>query len=196
MDYSLKLHKFYFATRTSIQKCKGRCFHIIYYIYVYLLIFFLMNNDQILDEPSEKLSVDISALVRSQSFFTDVKAVNTLLGPVKSVVKSLEFKITTLADCFVELIKLSQRINSLSPVSNYDFKYQCVEIFNKRWQEFDIQFYLLAYLLHSQYRGEYFLLRYRIVNLKKFLMIHFNINLEKGLQSTVLRDVFIMAMKI
>ena len=99
-------------------------------------------------------------------------------------------------NCFVELIKLLQRINSLSPVFNYDYKYQCVEIFNKRWQEFDIQLYLLAYLLHSHYRGEYFLLRYRIVNLKNFLMIHFNINLGKGLQSTVLRDVFIMAMKI
>jgi hypothetical protein len=135
-----------------------------------------MNNDQILDETPEKLSVDISALVRSRTFFTDVEAVNTLLGPVKSVVKSLEFKTTTLADCFVELIKLSQRINSLPPVSNYDFKYQCVEIFNKRWQEFDIQLYLLAYLLHPHYRGEYFLLRYRIVNLKNFLMIHFNIN--------------------
>src|SRR2546421_5547825 len=69
-----------------------------------------MNNDQILDETPEKLSVDISALVRSQSFFTDVEAVNTLLGPVKSVVKSLEFKITTLADCFVKLIKLSQEL--------------------------------------------------------------------------------------
>src|SRR5436190_11508205 len=65
---------------------------------------------QILDENPEKLSDDISALVRSQSFFTDVEAVNTLLGPVKSVVKSLEFKITTLADCFVKLIKLSQEL--------------------------------------------------------------------------------------
>ena len=138
MDYSLGLHKFYFATRTSIQKCKGGCFHIIYYICLFTNFFFLMNNDQILDETSEKLSVDISALVRSWSFFTDVEAVNTLLGPVKSVVKSLEFKTTTLANCFVELIKLSQRINSLSPVFNYDFKYQCIEIFNKRWQEFDI----------------------------------------------------------
>ena len=104
----------------------------LYTIYVYLLIFFLMNNDQILDETPEKLSVDISALVRSRSFFTDVEAVNTLLGPVKSVVKSLEFKTTILANCFVELIKLSQRINSLPPVSNYDFKYQYIEIFNKR----------------------------------------------------------------
>src|SRR3954454_7965901 len=82
-----------------------------------------MNNDQILDETPEKLSADISALVRSRSFFTDVEAVNTLLGPVKSVVKSLEFKTTTLADCFVELIKLSQKIKSLLPYekSSYDF---------------------------------------------------------------------------
>ena len=35
----------------------------LYTIYVYLLIFFLMNNDQILDKTPEKLSVDISALV-------------------------------------------------------------------------------------------------------------------------------------
>lgn len=115
-----------------------------------------MNNDQILEKTPEKLSADISTLIRSRSFFTDVEAVNTLLGPVKSVVKSLEFKTTTLADCFIELIKLSLRINSLLPVSNYDFKHQYVELFNKRWQEFDIQLYLLAYLLHPYYRGKYF----------------------------------------
>jgi hypothetical protein len=80
----------------------------------------------------------------------------------------LEFKTTTLADCFVELIKLSQRIKSLPPVSNYDFKYQCVELFNKRWQEFDIKLYLLAYLLHPYYRGKYFLLKFRIINLRIF----------------------------
>ncbi|PKB92843.1 hypothetical protein RhiirA5_443177 [Rhizophagus irregularis] len=53
----------------------------------------------------------------------NVEAVNTLLRPVKSVVKSLEFKTTTLVDCFVELIKLTQKIKSLLPVSDYDFKY-------------------------------------------------------------------------
>jgi hypothetical protein len=111
---------------------------------------------QILDENPEKLSDDISELIRSRSFFTDVEAVNTLLGPVKSVVKSLEFKTTTLADCFIELIKLSQKIKSLPPVSDYDFKYQCIGFFNKRWKEFDIQLYILAYLLHPRYRGKYF----------------------------------------
>src|ERR1044071_1678241 len=111
---------------------------------------------QILDENPEKLSDDISALIRSRSFFTDMEAVNTLLGPVKSVVKSLEFKTTTLADCFIELIKLSQKIKLLPPVSDYDFKYQCIGFFNKRWKEFDIQLYILAYLLHPRYRSKYF----------------------------------------
>ena len=128
-----------------------------------------MNNDQILDETPEKLSTDISALIRSRSFFTNVEAVNTLLGPVKSVIKSLEFKTMILTDCFVKLIKLLQKIKSLPPVSDYDFKHQCIKLFNKRWREFDIQLYLLAYLLHPHYRGKYFLLRHRIINLKNFL---------------------------
>jgi len=62
----------------------------------------------------------VTDLIRSRSFFIDVEAVNTLLEPVKSVVKSLEFKTTSLADCFVELIKLSQKIKSLPNVSDYD----------------------------------------------------------------------------
>lgn len=112
---------------------------------------------QILNENPEKISTEISVLIRSRTFFTDVEAVNTLLEPVKSVVKTLEFKTTTLVDCFVELIKLSQKIRSLPPVSDYDFKHQCIEIFNKRWQEFDIQLYILAYLLHPRYRGKHFI---------------------------------------
>ena len=71
-----------------------------------------MNNDQILEKTPEKLSADISTLIRGRSFFTDVEAVNTLLGPVKSVVKSLEFKTTTLADCFIELRPDSHMIGS------------------------------------------------------------------------------------
>jgi hypothetical protein len=108
--------------------------------------------------PSEKLSNDISELIRNQTFFTDVEAVNTLLGPVKSVVKFLKFKITSLTDCFVKLIKLSKKIKSLPPVSDYEFKHKCVELFNKRWKEFDIQLYILAYLLHPCYGGKYFIL--------------------------------------
>jgi hypothetical protein len=100
-----------------------------------------------------------------------VEAVSILLGPVKSAIKSLEYKTTTLADCFVELIKLSQRIKSLPLVSNYGFKDECIDLFNKRWKQFDIDLYLLAYLMHPKYRG-------------------------KGLRDIVFRDVCITALKV
>ncbi|EXX60034.1 hypothetical protein RirG_183590 [Rhizophagus irregularis DAOM 197198w] len=125
----------------------------------------------ILDETPEKLSAEVTKLIQSRSFFIDVEAVNTLLGPVKSVVKSLAFKTTLLSDCFVELIKLSQKIKLLPPVSDYDFKHKCIELFNKHWQEFDINLYLLAYLLHPNYRG-------------------------KGLLPTVFRNIYLLAIKI
>ncbi|POG74432.1 hypothetical protein GLOIN_2v1771438, partial [Rhizophagus irregularis DAOM 181602=DAOM 197198] len=68
--------------------------------------------------------------------------------PVKSAVKALEFKSTTLADCFVELIKLSQRINFLPPISDQNFKSTCIELFNKRWKQFDFDLYILSKGLH------------------------------------------------
>ncbi|POG82729.1 hypothetical protein GLOIN_2v1810840, partial [Rhizophagus irregularis DAOM 181602=DAOM 197198] len=66
----------------------------------------------------------------------------------------LEFKSTTLADCFVELIKLSQRINFLPPISDQNFKSTCIELFNKRWKQFDFDLYILSYMLHPYYRGK------------------------------------------
>ncbi|CAB4486410.1 unnamed protein product [Rhizophagus irregularis] len=68
---------------------------------------------------------EIKSLLRSRLFFNNIDAVNTLLDPVKLAVKALEFKSTTFADCFVELIKLSQRINFLPPISDQNFKSIC-----------------------------------------------------------------------
>lgn len=107
-----------------------------------------------LNECPEILNNEIRGLLRTRSFFNDVDAVNTLLGPVKSAVKALEFKSTTLADCFIELIKLSQRINFLPPISDQNFKSTCIELFNKRWKQFDFDLYILSYMLHPHYRGK------------------------------------------
>ncbi|GBC24127.2 ribonuclease H-like domain-containing protein [Rhizophagus irregularis DAOM 181602=DAOM 197198] len=125
----------------------------------------------LLNECPEILNNEIKSLLRSRSFFNDVDAVNTLLDPVKSAVKALEFKSTTLADCFVELIKLSQRINFLPPISDQNFKSTCIELFNKRWKQFDFDLYILSYMLHPYYRG-------------------------KGLHPMVFRDVCLNAMKL
>ncbi|RGB23686.1 hypothetical protein C1646_774161 [Rhizophagus diaphanus] len=84
----------------------------------------------LLNKCPEILNNEIRGLLRTKSFFNDVDAVNTLLGPVKSAVKVLES--ITLTDCFIELIILSQRINFLPLISDQNFKSTCIELFNKR----------------------------------------------------------------
>ncbi len=37
---------------------------------------------------------------------------------------------------------------------NLEFKKKCIAIFNKRWKEFDTETYMLAFFLHSKYRGK------------------------------------------
>ena len=64
-------------------------------------------------------------------------------------------KNVTLADCFLQLIKLSYSIKSLSATYTI-FQQQCTEAFNKRWKQFDFRLYMLIYLLHPLYRGMYF----------------------------------------
>ena len=59
-------------------------------------------------ECPEILNEDIIELFQNKSFFINVETINTLLDPVKSAVKAFEFKSTSLADCFIELIKLFQ----------------------------------------------------------------------------------------
>ena len=107
-------------------------------------------------EYSEILNEDIIELFRNKSFFIDVETINTLLSPVKSAVKALEFKSISLADCFIELIKLSQWINSLSPIFDQTFKITCIGLFNKRWKQFDFDLYILAYVLYPYYHSKFY----------------------------------------
>ena len=76
-----------------------------------------------------------------------------VLNPAKNAVKALESNQTTLADCFVELLKMAQAISAIS-FNNLTFKQKCIAIFNKRWKEFDVNIYMLAFFLHPKYRGK------------------------------------------
>src|SRR6185369_4385949 len=72
---------------------------------------------------------------------------------IKNAIKCLEYKTTTLADCFIQLIKLNITIKDLSEDINHQFRTKALELFNKRWRQFDFELYLLAYFLHPRYRG-------------------------------------------
>jgi len=84
----------------------------------------------------------------------NVEELEAILKPVKKAIKCLEYKATSLADCFLHLVKLALSIKSLSDSTS--FRKQCIVIFNKRWNQSDINLYMVAYLLHPLYRGMYF----------------------------------------
>ncbi|PKC53627.1 hypothetical protein RhiirA1_478908 [Rhizophagus irregularis] len=88
-------------------------------------------------------------------FFMDIEELQLILKPIKEAIKYLEMKNATLADCFLQLIKLSYSIKSLSE-THTTFRQQCIKAFNKRWMQFNFRLYMLAYLLHPLYRGKGF----------------------------------------
>ena len=96
------------------------------------------------------LNDDIRSIITRQ-FFTTIEELETVLKPIKEAIKYLERKNTSLANCFLQLIKLAVSIRSLSG----SFRQQCINIFNTRWIQADINLYMLAYLLHPLYRSIY-----------------------------------------
>ncbi len=61
-----------------------------------------------------------------------------------------------MADCFLQLIHLAVSFYNLPNERRMIvLKNNCVRIFNKRWSEFDIDPYILVYIIHPQYRGMY-----------------------------------------
>ncbi len=71
--------------------------------------------------------------------------------PIKETINVLESKTANLADCFIGLVKLAATIKRLS--NDNFFKPFAITCFNRRYQQFDCEPYLLTYYLHPQYRG-------------------------------------------
>ena len=78
----------------------------------------------------------------------------SIIKPIKKALKCLEFKSTTLADCFIEIIKLYAAIKDLPETCQVSFREKCIKIFNRHWKQFDIELYMLVYILHPKYRGK------------------------------------------
>src|SRR5688572_26537864 len=95
------------------------------------------------------------SIICRHNFFRDVEDLRSILNPIKKAVVILEHKNTTLSDCFIGLATMAASIKEL--VGTNDFYSKCETVFNKRWQEFNFDLYLLAYFLHPKYRGKYFL---------------------------------------
>ena len=75
--------------------------------------------------------------------------------PAKRAIQVIEGKSSNMALIFLELIKMAATIKQLPNSLNSEFKKKCISIFNKRWAQFNIDTYLVAYFLHPNYRGNF-----------------------------------------
>ncbi|CAG8813896.1 31640_t:CDS:2 [Gigaspora margarita] len=74
---------------------------------------------------------------------------------VKSIIQ-LESQDSTLADCFIHLIKLATTIYQMPQDQHVTFRRHCITSINRRLSEFNNDTYRLAYLLHLKFRGQGF----------------------------------------
>ena len=76
-----------------------------------------------------------------------------ILLPIKNAIKLTEGDNTTLADVFVQMIRLSYKLKNMNNNNMILLKQHAINVFNQRWNEFEIGPYILAYFLHPAYRG-------------------------------------------
>jgi hypothetical protein len=89
-------------------------------------------------------------------FYQHCKVVADILKPIRDAILEVEGRNSNLADCFMTMIKIAVAINNLSINHNISFRNQLFELFNRRYEQFDDDLYLLAYFLHPKYRGKFY----------------------------------------
>ena len=100
------------------------------------------------------LSSSASGVLRSRAFFDDLHALSFALHPLKKAIADLESRNCTLSDCFIGLIQLGAAIKKLSDTDYHIFRQQSIAIFNRRFNDFNDNTYLLCFFLHPNYKGK------------------------------------------
>lgn len=99
-------------------------------------------------------NTEVSYLILDEEFFTTCRQIRSVWAPIKECINILEARSASLADCFIQMIKLAVAIFRL-PSSNL-YKSAAIQIFNRRYLEFQHPAYLLCYCLHPYYRDKVF----------------------------------------
>ncbi|GES85567.1 ribonuclease H-like domain-containing protein [Rhizophagus clarus] len=108
----------------------------------------------VLENHEHKISNQaIKTILKKQGFFDDVRVISEILKPIKKAILMLERTYTTLADCYLYLLRIATFFKQM-PMNDYrSLKNSCIKAFNERYKEFDEDIYLLAFFLHPQYKG-------------------------------------------
>jgi hypothetical protein len=107
----------------------------------------------VLENHPETLNNEIKDLLGNRIFYQNVEELVKIIKPIKDVLSSLEYKTSTLSDCFIQLMKLGVMIK-MPNLINPEFRSFCLEKFNLRWKQFDFRLYILGYFFNPSYRGK------------------------------------------
>ena len=94
------------------------------------------------------LSTAVLSVLRSYAFFDNCCVLAFALHPLKKSIATLESQTSTLADCYLGLARLGAAIKNLPRNDHRAFRQDCIKIFNKRFEEFDDDIYLICFFLH------------------------------------------------
>jgi len=103
--------------------------------------------------PNEITSKSVKKLLKKREFFEEVASLSQILLPINNTIKILESDNSTLADVFVQMVYLAYKLKNINISNMNGLKRHSICAFNKRWNEFQVNPYLLAYFLHPGYRG-------------------------------------------
>lgn len=103
------------------------------------------------EHPNILTNKNVSKYIEDKELFRTCKIISEIFKPIKTAINIVESKTATMADCYIEYIKLAIAINWI-PQENV-LKNNAVSIFNRRYKEFDHDVYLLGYFLHPGCRG-------------------------------------------
>ncbi|GBC48402.2 ribonuclease H-like domain-containing protein [Rhizophagus irregularis DAOM 181602=DAOM 197198] len=101
-------------------------------------------------------AIAIKNLLQNRQFFQDVEQLHTILAPAKKAIQAVEANSSNMASIFLQLIQMAVEIKKISNYFDPNFKKNCINIFNKRWAQFDTDTYLVAFFLHPRYRDKKF----------------------------------------
>jgi hypothetical protein len=76
-----------------------------------------------------------------------------VLLPIKNAILAVEASNATLADAYINLIKIGAAIQNLSTNEYKGFRNYCIKKFDCRFEEFNDPAYQLAFFLHPAYKG-------------------------------------------
>ena len=103
---------------------------------------------------NDALPSEVISIIENRKHFTFNEVVMKFVQPVVDSIGRLEKRTSSLADCYLEIIRLCYRIYSLRIPGQEHFRSHVIRVLNKRSAEFlkdDI--YLLALFLHPKCRG-------------------------------------------